>query len=47
MEYGGLGIVPYSYRFTYSGDTLTIDKYSYGGSNGISQMSVTQIFGLI
>ena len=45
-RYGGYQIDNYAYRFYPNGNTLTIDTYNKGGTNGSSQVAVKKIYGI-
>ena len=46
LGYGSYGIETIGYRLARDGDTLTIDEYAKGGSDGTKQLAITQIYGL-
>ena len=45
--YGAYAIGQADYRFTASGNTLTIDEQNRGGTNETENIAVTAIYGLI
>ena len=45
-SYGSYSISSYAYRFSASGDTLTIDDICKGGTDGSKNVPVTAIYGI-
>jgi len=46
VEYGSYNIKHFAYRFDVSGDKLIINSTNKGGSNGSSQETVSEVWGL-
>ena len=47
VKYGYYSIFTYGYRFTVNtNDTVSIDKYNFGGSDGTKNVEITEIHGI-